>query len=557
MPSTVDLVSLPYVFTQSALLTAADFVRRARDRDVVITEHEMEVLHRERVLVPLLRVSRDIRPLRRAIARSPEVAELASRLPWEAAHWRPTQVEDVVTAYARRRLFDPASERYIAPVRRSRTYERVSYTVSGYLYGELQLISLYLVRSLLPFIRPRVEMGHAAGTVDLGGRSLEGWKSNGATLREVAIAATALEPAYRADVYGHFRWRGDSGLEEFEHWRRTRPIKATVRWLERRPVWLADSAADLLRTADRVDPLARWSDLVSRVRSEKWEDLRGDARVAVDLRVCAEYLLRYYEDLARARQAPALTRSSSRKGAVFSRRLRPTRSVDQILTDFGLSPHPRLVLVVEGDTELCLAPRVLPLLLSNVDEDVISIQNAAGIGGDIGLLMSYFAPRIVADTRLREPFVGLARPLTRALVVLDAEGAVSTQAGREARRVVWVERILRTFAKDDRAGLRTQIDPLVTVTTWNRRGDSFEFAHFTDRQIARAIVPCLDIADSGALKRCPRLSPADEPPMGTSSRCFLEVGPRWVSRTTSGRLWRERSAPPLPRQPNHAFRSFG
>lgn len=36
--------------------------------------------------------------------------------------------------------------------------------------------------------------------------------------------------------------------------------------------------------------------------------------------------------------------------------------------------------------------------------------------------------------------------------------------------------------------IREQLDLLVDVSTWNRAGESFEFSHFTDAQIARAIL---------------------------------------------------------------------
>ena len=36
--------------------------------------------------------------------------------------------------------------------------------------------------------------------------------------------------------------------------------------------------------------------------------------------------------------------------------------------------------------------------------------------------------------------------------------------------------------------IREQLDSLVELTTWNQREESFEFAHFTDRQIATALL---------------------------------------------------------------------
>ena len=217
--------------------------------------------------------------------------------------------------------------------------------------------------------------------------------------------------------------------------------------------------------------------------------VRGDARLAVDLRVAAELLLRYHEDLAGAEQARPSKVRRPRERRPLDRRLRRTRSLDEVLTDFGLSPHPRLVLVVEGDTELLLAPRAMPLLYTDVNEDVISIQNAAGVGDDIGILMSFVAPRtMLDDTDERRPYLDLSRPLTRVLVVLDPEGPATTEAGREKRRQGWLDRILRALPKEHREAVRDQIDVLVKVTTWNKRGESFEFAHFTNRELARAIL---------------------------------------------------------------------
>jgi uncharacterized membrane protein YheB (UPF0754 family) len=37
------------------------------------------------------------------------------------------------------------------------------------------------------------------------------------------------------------------------------------------------------------------------------------------------------------------------------------------------------------------------------------------------------------------------------------------------------------------AVVREQVEILVAIRTWRKRSDSFEFAHFTDRELARAI----------------------------------------------------------------------
>ncbi len=59
---------------------------------------------------------------------------------------------------------------------------------------------------------------------------------------------------------------------------------------------------------------------------------------------------------------------------------------------------------------------------------------------------------------------------------------------RAKQREVWVERMLRTLPiKQRTAAVHTSVARLVDVDVWNRSGASFEFAHFSDRQIAVAI----------------------------------------------------------------------
>jgi hypothetical protein len=207
----------------------------------------------------------------------------------------------------------------------------------------------------------------------------------------------------------------------------------------------------------------------------------------MDLRITAELFLSYYDDLVYAGEAPSLERPRARTRGPFTRRLRPTRPLDEVLTEFGLSPHPRLVLVVEGDTELLLVPCAMELLEMSTDEDFISVQNAEGVEKDLNALLGFLAPRVKRDVDGR--YLDLIRPPTRFLIVFDPEGRVSTEEGRAKRRKTWVERIQRAIpGEGENEAVGEQVDALVELVTWNALGESFEFAHFTDREIAQAIL---------------------------------------------------------------------
>jgi hypothetical protein len=166
-------------------------------------------------------------------------------------------------------------------------------------------------------------------------------------------------------------------------------------------------------------------------------------------------------------------------------RLKRRQPLDQALTEFGLSPHPRLVIVFEGATEMTIWPRLLDYYGTRRDDDLFSIVDAEGVGNTIRALAAYIAPRGIHDAA--DGILVLTRPPTRLLLVCDPEGQMDTPAKREKRRSGLVDRIMDTLPEDARTEFaRSQIDGFVVVETWNAASESFEFAHFKDRQIAQA-----------------------------------------------------------------------
>lgn len=81
----------------------------------------------------------------------------------------------------------------------------------------------------------------------------------------------------------------------------------------------------------------------------------------------------------------------------------------------------------------------------------------------------------------------LTRPPTHFLVAVDAEDKFVTKDSCEKQRKNWVEQIYKAIPRDDRTpNLRTDLSSLVSVETWDAQ--SFEFAHFTDKEIASGIL---------------------------------------------------------------------
>lgn len=275
----------------------------------------------------------------------------------------------------------------------------------------------------------------------------------------------------------------------FDRWRRKRLLRP-LRMLGVDPGWIKETAEMLHWEAHRIDPLSAWAQVLGAGEPEKWKSLSGDARAALELRVSAELLLLYYDDLHRARRAPPLPEPPPRTRGAFDDRLQRRRPLNALLTAFGLSPHPHLVVAVEGETELILFPRVMRLLGLRTDDDFIAVEDAGGADRDLSPLVAYaVAPRVVRESAAETGgrYVRLERPPTRLLVVFDAEREFATAAERRDRRDKWVDRLMQTLARELRTPIvAQQIRPFITVATWTRTGTSFEFAHFTDPEIASA-----------------------------------------------------------------------
>jgi hypothetical protein len=322
---TPDLADLPYSFTQEPLLLPQQFIQAMSERGVELTAQELEDLHRVGLLVPLVRVARSRARLQQA-SREPWV--------WNLMLWNPTSPPTIVAARRDGLLTDPASERFVAAARRQRHHEGRTIASSVMLYSPYQAIYGPLIQQARSFV---VGAEGKARRVRLQApwRFAELWLGRARHLREIVIAASALEAMYLPSMRGLTRLDPEADPGQFEEWRFRRPPKQVLNWLGVKPDWLTAYAGQLLRSADAIDPLGRWYEVVAHADPDMWSELRGNARLALDMRIAAELLLRYYDRLVEVRQARRLTRSTSRERGLYDRRLKPNRTLDEVLTNFG------------------------------------------------------------------------------------------------------------------------------------------------------------------------------------------------------------------------------
>lgn len=134
-----QLLSLPLAFTQSALLTPEEFVKRAGERGVDLRPEHLLELHRRRALVPLLRI------VQRPSKSSTTVAVAAS-----VAGYTRTPIGLVTAAATHDLLVDPGSAPYRPwegglPLRTQLGIHRYS----SVFYSSHQLLALRAVEQLI------------------------------------------------------------------------------------------------------------------------------------------------------------------------------------------------------------------------------------------------------------------------------------------------------------------------------------------------------------------------------------------------------------------------
>ncbi|MDQ4043995.1 MAG: hypothetical protein M3173_00900 [Chloroflexota bacterium] len=348
-------------------------------------------------------------------------------------------------------------------------------------YSPYQLLALKAIEPLLSEMRAnRTEDGRWSFHLDALTRAevagLDG-------CRRLAVLLHALDMRYLPDITLRIRhadyWEAHDS--EFDVTSRLRAFA-----VEAEAVFQA--AESLLVSASFRDPLGDWYEVVREAHPATWSDLKGDARLAMDYRIASEILLSAVDDLGRFDLTDVPPRTGRYGRVVLDDRLLPNPArLDELLTNRGISPHPSVLLVVEGDTEEFLMPRVLETLFGRpVPPTLIEIVNMKTIDRDLDL----FA-RHAAGLRLGEPTgdgsVRLVRPPTRLLVAVDREKRFATKEKQGAFRNVLVRRLHEMLPPQyQSANALAELDTLIEIHDWGRH--PWEFANFTDSELASGIL---------------------------------------------------------------------
>ena len=539
----MDSVAQPYALSQRPILTEDQFLKEAKRRGLWLPlEKDLELLHRLGLLVPILRYDKPVRSLRAAARRHPGRK-------WEILSGGiPVHGPDLLAEASAGRVARAREGPFRSWARRRRMEGDVSFRATEYLYSPYQLLTIHHVQEALRTRRAqraRFTSREWAATVIQGVRAV--------SLRNDGHAAllTALEPVFYPGIIAQARMPLGYGIDFGEYDAYVRSVDAVALLATVRM-----TADDLLRTAERflsdahdIDPLRNWIELVGLVHPDKWARLEGSALLAIDLRIAAEMCLRLYEELAASGQAGPLPALSGRWWSPLHDRIGGRRDdLDSVLIDYDLSPHPALLLIVEGWTELSVVPRVMRMLSIPVRDSFIQVVDLGGADKSFEQIARLSAPRL----RRSSPSVAdMLRPPLRVLIVMDEDGRFSTPAKRAERKREWVEYVWNMLGEDLRTDVaQGEIEQMIEVTTWREGGGDLELAHFSARQLARAHARSGQIP-SGRDVAWAELQIAQARARGMSLKKLWKTWPG--PRPTKEALWKE-LWPSLERQIRHEAR---
>jgi hypothetical protein len=451
---------------------------------------QLEALHQAGVLVPLYRFAFDIQKIVDTAKEGgfPPLSTLPYRLKSAS-----TLLDFVRGITDLGEPLDPRTEPFQPWEQYTQVLDGITFPTSTFFYSSYQLLlipTLMQLVSKLPTRKLSKALSNATSELlsDLHPPIRQHIVEETIENTEITLLLTALETKYLPRLRGHGTTAQYVGfdIDQIMAYQRSFDPMSVLQQFEWTAERVLTTAHKLLGTADSIDPLRDWYSLVRLCYPDKWKLLRGDALLAFDYRFAAEMFLRFYEDLVKANAATPLPPHPDLLFGPFDRRLNANLSnLDEVLTEFGISPYPSLVLVLEGETEWLLVPRIMDILGISRQRNFIELFKGRGVDTDFGVLATFVATPSLGK-QIGENIL-LIRPPTHFLVAIDPESKFKTEPNREKVRQRWIGQIYNAVPKHYRTDvLKTDLQSLVHVKTWNNM--SFEFAHFSDVELAASIL---------------------------------------------------------------------
>jgi hypothetical protein len=474
--SSLTAASMPWVFTQHRPLDTGSFIREAKRRGFELDLTALHDLYRYRLLVPFVYVG------------SRQVANMVNLGDLDLSRDNQHLIE-LRTGRNKGHLVDLASVpnkpwiKFEEPKRAPRQWW------NGLIYSQHQLLALPELKDWLStryryttwrkiIVRERVQPVRPDASL----------KQEVNRFRRIAIAATALEARYLPTIDPEWVQLKSAKPEEWKLYRsQFDPVAMSVA-LGYTAEQARQDAEHLLFLAYRSEPVgSSWSQLIRRSPRDSWKDLKDAALSAMDFREAAEILLCFYDDLAGRDVVESLPEIDPRLGwHPLHERLSFRRdTLDQNLMHLKISPHPRVVLAVEGDSEEVHAPKVWQALEYPDAPELIRVLNLGGTDRDMQKVAALAAAPLVGRKESGREFWWLIKPPTCFMVAADPENQFHP-ARINGTRSLMLDEIRSVLKAQGVKASDSELEKLVEIRTWTQ--SCYEFAHFTDEELADGII---------------------------------------------------------------------
>ncbi|WZH35546.1 MAG: hypothetical protein PIR02_12255 [Microbacterium enclense] len=452
---TMKLLEIPFVFSQERLLESGRFIAEAKLWGYRLTLRDLQELNTLGLLVPFYRA-----------ADQQDASMVAAPHPKDYSR---------VARYAREGMIrDPATDDSSARWPHLRPENAGRDWWDGFLYGKWQLLGLKDALTGRENWRVRYEFVTDAAA----------WAQK---LRNEQVAMAALSARWLPQIIGQISYSDGADRESLSAARYGSDSKTRLRAVSFPAEQLLPVAEHLLSRAHTNDPMREWWGLIRHSDHSGWFKLRGGALEAVWQRLAAEILLRAYEELAEAGElAPLRDPSAARVWTPLVDRVGAQPHADGLersLARVGLAPHPRVLLVVEGKTEMLHLSALLQELGIGASHQVRLDEQGTSSDWPHELARSV-VPRL---GRVRGGHYDVDSGTTALVVAMDAEGRYW---GTTESRALYLRKLQNVVQLGVQAqgGMLTQseLDALVHVRTWGQF--KYELANFTDQELNDALV---------------------------------------------------------------------